>query len=71
MNGIGYPVILPRESESVLLGAAILGAVSAKKYSSLREAMKALSAAGQVGLFLLMFCSLLFLRYVPTWVRIY
>ncbi|KAA8535566.1 hypothetical protein F0562_030548 [Nyssa sinensis] len=45
---IGYPIILPRESESVLLGAAILGAVAAKKYSSLQEAMKALNAAGQV-----------------------
>lgn len=44
----GYPIVLPRESESVLLGAAILGAVAAKKYSSLIEAMKALNAAGQV-----------------------
>lgn len=40
--------MLPRESESVLLGAAILGAVASKKYSSLTEAMKALNAAGQV-----------------------
>ncbi|CAN1329693.1 FGGY carbohydrate kinase domain-containing protein [Linum perenne] len=45
---IGCPVVLPRESESVLLGAAILGAVAAKKYSTLMEAMKALNAAGQV-----------------------
>ncbi|KAI3709120.1 hypothetical protein L2E82_38879 [Cichorium intybus] len=45
---VGCPIILPRESESVLLGAAILGAVAAKKYSSLRAAMKALNAAGQV-----------------------
>uniref|UniRef100_A0A5B7BYR1 FGGY carbohydrate kinase domain-containing protein n=1 Tax=Davidia involucrata TaxID=16924 RepID=A0A5B7BYR1_DAVIN len=45
---IGYPIILPRESESVLLGASILGAVASKKYSSLHEAMKALNAAGQV-----------------------
>ncbi|GMH23270.1 hypothetical protein Nepgr_025113 [Nepenthes gracilis] len=44
----GYPIILPRESESVLLGAAILGAVAAKKYPSLHDAMKALNAAGQV-----------------------
>ncbi|GAV59607.1 FGGY_N domain-containing protein/FGGY_C domain-containing protein [Cephalotus follicularis] len=44
----GCSIILPRESESVLLGAAILGAVAAKKYSSLMEAMKALNAAGQV-----------------------
>nr|ATG70941.1 FGGY family of carbohydrate kinase [Cupressus sempervirens] len=45
---IGFPVILPRERESVLLGAAILGAVSAKKYSTLQDAMKALNAPGQV-----------------------
>ncbi|PWA67525.1 Carbohydrate kinase, FGGY, C-terminal [Artemisia annua] len=41
-------IILPRESESVLLGAAILGAVAAKKYPGLRGAMKALNAAGLV-----------------------
>ncbi|XAR66667.1 Ribulokinase [Bertholletia excelsa] len=45
---LGYPIILPRENESVLLGAAILGAVAAKRYSSLHDAMKALNAAGQV-----------------------
>ncbi|KAK7329823.1 hypothetical protein VNO77_24003 [Canavalia gladiata] len=45
---IGCPIILPRESESVLLGAAILGAVATRKYHSLSEAMKALNAAGQV-----------------------
>ncbi|GMY35414.1 FGGY carbohydrate kinase domain-containing protein isoform X2 [Fagus crenata] len=45
---IGCPIILPRESESVLLGAAILGAVGARKFSSLNEAMRAMNAAGQV-----------------------
>ncbi|KAL2502294.1 FGGY family of carbohydrate kinase [Forsythia ovata] len=45
---IGYPIVLPRENESVLLGAAILGAVASKKYSTMREAMKALNSAGQV-----------------------
>uniref|UniRef100_A0A1D1YYV5 FGGY carbohydrate kinase domain-containing protein n=1 Tax=Anthurium amnicola TaxID=1678845 RepID=A0A1D1YYV5_9ARAE len=45
---VGCSIILPRENESVLLGAAILGAVAAKKYSSLHEAMKALNVAGQV-----------------------
>ncbi|XP_075492479.1 uncharacterized protein LOC142530529 isoform X1 [Primulina tabacum] len=45
---IGYPIVLPRENESVLLGAAILGAVASKKYSTVREAMRALNAAGQV-----------------------
>lgn len=32
----------------MLLGAAILGAVASKKYSSLSDSMKALNAAGQV-----------------------
>ncbi|VFQ61110.1 unnamed protein product [Cuscuta campestris] len=45
---IGYPIILPRENEPVLLGAAILGAVASKKYATIRDAMKSLSAAGQV-----------------------
>lgn len=45
---VGCSIILPRENESVLLGASILGAVAARKYPSLREAMKALNAAGQV-----------------------
>ncbi|KAM5553919.1 hypothetical protein ABKV19_025916 [Rosa sericea] len=45
---IGCPIILPRESEPVLLGAAILGAVAARKYSSMHDAMKALNASGQV-----------------------
>ncbi|XP_026402087.1 FGGY carbohydrate kinase domain-containing protein-like [Papaver somniferum] len=44
----GCPIILPREKESVLLGAAILGAVAAKKYSGLHDAMKALNASGQI-----------------------
>ncbi|KAF6138538.1 hypothetical protein GIB67_022572 [Kingdonia uniflora] len=44
----GCPITLPRENESVLLGAAILGAVAAKKYSGLRDATRALNSAGQV-----------------------
>ncbi|GJR86531.1 hypothetical protein Tco_0210542 [Tanacetum coccineum] len=42
----GFPIILPWESESVLLDVAILGAFVAKKYLGLRGAMKALNAAG-------------------------
>lgn len=34
----------------MLLGAAILGAVAARTYSSMKEAMKALNAAGQVSI---------------------
>ncbi|EPS63469.1 hypothetical protein M569_11311, partial [Genlisea aurea] len=44
----GRRIVLPRENESVLLGAAILGAVASKQYSCVREGMKALNAAGQV-----------------------
>ncbi|PNT66010.1 FGGY carbohydrate kinase domain-containing protein isoform X4 [Brachypodium distachyon] len=44
----GCKIILPRENESVLLGAAILGAVAAKKFSGVHDAMKALNAAGKV-----------------------
>ncbi|KAJ3708003.1 hypothetical protein LUZ61_011708 [Rhynchospora tenuis] len=44
----GCPIILPRENESVLLGAAILGAVASNKYTTLHSAMKALNAAGRV-----------------------
>ncbi|KAM0874275.1 hypothetical protein ACQ4PT_037568 [Festuca glaucescens] len=45
---MGCPIILPRENESVLLGAAILGAVAAKKFSGVRDAMRALNAPGKV-----------------------
>ncbi|KAL6888773.1 hypothetical protein ACP4OV_009799 [Aristida adscensionis] len=44
----GFPIILPRENESVLLGAAVLGAVAGKKFSGVHDAMKALNAAGKV-----------------------
>ncbi|KAL5211203.1 hypothetical protein ABZP36_022050 [Zizania latifolia] len=50
IQGIAYgcPIILPRENESVLLGAAVLGAVAAKKFPGVRDAMKTLNAAGKV-----------------------
>jgi ribulose kinase len=44
----GCPIILPRENEPVLLGAAVLGAVAGKKFPGVRDAMKALNAAGKV-----------------------
>ena len=44
----GCPIILPRENESVLLGSAVLGAVAAKKFPGVRDAMKVLNAAGKV-----------------------
>uniref|UniRef100_N1QZ17 FGGY carbohydrate kinase domain-containing protein n=1 Tax=Aegilops tauschii TaxID=37682 RepID=N1QZ17_AEGTA len=45
---IGCPIILPRENESVLLGASVLGAVAAKKFSGIHDAMKSMNAAGKV-----------------------
>uniref|UniRef100_M8BXB6 FGGY carbohydrate kinase domain-containing protein n=1 Tax=Aegilops tauschii TaxID=37682 RepID=M8BXB6_AEGTA len=49
IQGIAYgcPIILPRENENVLLGAAILGVVAAEKFDGVRDAMKALNAAGK------------------------
>lgn len=44
----GCKVILPREKETVLLGAAILGAVASKQFESVQHAMKALNAPGLV-----------------------
>uniref|UniRef100_A0A453NIG3 Carbohydrate kinase FGGY C-terminal domain-containing protein n=1 Tax=Aegilops tauschii subsp. strangulata TaxID=200361 RepID=A0A453NIG3_AEGTS len=44
----GCPIILPRENESVLLGASVLGAVAAKKFSGIHDAMKSMNAAGKV-----------------------
>ncbi len=38
-NAIGLPVLVPQQPESVLLGAAELGATVAGFYSSLREAV--------------------------------
>jgi FGGY-family pentulose kinase len=39
-------ILLPRESEAMLLGSAILAAVAAGMYKSLEEAMAAMSATG-------------------------
>ena len=43
----GCRIILPREPEAVLLGAAILGAVASGKYSSIMEAMAAMNSVGE------------------------
>ena len=48
INSAGCAVALPRENEAVMLGAAVLGAVAAKKYKSVRHAMVALNAPGLV-----------------------
>jgi FGGY-family pentulose kinase len=47
-DATGCRIVLPRETEAVLLGAAILGAVGAKLFPNIRAATAAMSAAGQV-----------------------
>ena len=47
-DATGCRVVVPRESEAVLLGAAMLGAVAAGKYVSIREAMDSMSGTGKV-----------------------
>jgi len=44
----GCRIVLPRESEAVLLGSAMMGAVAAGDRSSLLEAMGAMSASREV-----------------------
>ena len=44
----GCPIVLPREPEAVLLGAAILGAVSSGDFASVLDAMGAMSHADRV-----------------------
>ncbi len=44
----GCPIILPQESEAVLLGSAVLGAVAAGSYPSVIAAMSGMNHAGQV-----------------------
>jgi FGGY-family pentulose kinase len=44
----GCRIVLPRESEAVLLGAAMLGAVAAKDRASVLEAMSAMSAVASI-----------------------
>lgn len=46
----GCPVILPREKETVLLGAAVLGAVASRQFESVHSAMKVLNAPGLVSM---------------------
>jgi FGGY-family pentulose kinase len=43
----GCRLVLPREPEAVLLGAALLGAVAGRAYPDILTAMKAMAGAGQ------------------------
>jgi len=47
-DATGCTVLVPEQKEPVLLGAAMLGAVAGGAYSSLSDAMAAMSGSGQV-----------------------
>ena len=47
-DATGCALVLPREPEAVLLGAAILGAVAGGAHPGIREAMAAMSRAGTI-----------------------
>ncbi|MDE2125932.1 MAG: FGGY-family carbohydrate kinase [Armatimonadetes bacterium] len=47
-DATGLNLILPRESEAVLLGSAMLGAVASGAYSTLVEAMQGMASAGEI-----------------------
>jgi FGGY-family pentulose kinase len=44
----GCAIVLPKEPEAVLLGSAVLGAVSARHFPSVLAAMNAMNAAGKI-----------------------
>lgn len=47
-DATGLPVLLPSETESVLLGGAILAASASGRYSSVTEAMLRMGGTGRV-----------------------
>ncbi|XP_062336839.1 FGGY carbohydrate kinase domain-containing protein isoform X2 [Osmerus eperlanus] len=47
-NATGLPVVLPAQTEAVLVGAAILGACASQDYSSIQEAMENMAKVGKV-----------------------
>lgn len=47
-NASGLPVVLPDQTEAVLIGAAILGAYASQDYSSVQEAMEKMAKVGKV-----------------------
>lgn len=47
-NATGLPVVLPDQTEAVLVGAAVLGACASQDYSSIQEAMEKMAKVGNV-----------------------
>ncbi|XP_038124613.1 FGGY carbohydrate kinase domain-containing protein [Cyprinodon tularosa] len=47
-NATGLPVVLPNQSEAVLVGAAVLGACASQDCRTIQEAMKKMAKVGRV-----------------------
>ncbi|CAB1326465.1 unnamed protein product [Coregonus sp. 'balchen'] len=47
-NATGLPLVLPAQTEAVLVGAAVLGACASHDYSSIQEAMEKMAKVGKV-----------------------
>ncbi|KAM9458595.1 FGGY carbohydrate kinase domain-containing protein [Salvelinus alpinus] len=47
-NATGLPLVLPAQTEAVLVGAAVLGACASHDYSSILEAMEKMAKVGKV-----------------------
>lgn len=47
-NATGLPVVLPEQTEAVLVGAAVLGACASQDYSTIQEAMAKMAKVGKV-----------------------
>lgn len=47
-SAVGLPIIIPDEQESVLLGAAMLGANASGRFTSLEEAMIQMGGEGRI-----------------------
>ncbi|XP_029931210.1 FGGY carbohydrate kinase domain-containing protein isoform X2 [Myripristis murdjan] len=47
-NATGLPVVLPDQTEAVLVGAAVLGACASQDYSTIQEAMEKMAKVGKV-----------------------
>ena len=44
----GLPVVLPRQTDSVLVGSAILAALAAGDFETVKDAMASMSSAGKI-----------------------
>lgn len=47
-NATGLPVVLPNQTEAVLVGAAILGACASQEYQTIQDAMENMAKVGEV-----------------------